>query len=184
MTWFKKQQKSDAAVKTGKSLDIESGASLKIAGTALTITAAEVNALHSAGLTAANLAALKAGTFAPLVFDVTATLAEVNAGTKVIVPSVADKQFLPTDVWMQATGGNAGAATLVRLIEETSSGVILSHVIADMTQNTWVGKTGGTVVTTLLGSPLVAAKAILIDKTGAALTTCTSVRAIVTGFYV
>lgn len=41
---FQRRQDGNAAVSTGYSLDIESGASLKIAGTAVTATAAELNA--------------------------------------------------------------------------------------------------------------------------------------------
>jgi hypothetical protein len=138
-------------------------------------------------ITSAIDAAVDAGVEAQIamtVFDVTATLAEVNAGTKVIVPAVSDKSFWPVLAAMQAIGGAAADATLIRLIEETSSGVVLSHVVADMTENTWVGATGGTVVATLLDKPLVANKAILIDKTGSALTTCTHVRAVVMGYYI
>lgn len=120
----------------------------------------------------------------PQVFDVVATTAEVNAGTKVIVPVVSGKSFWPIIAAMQAVGGNASGATLVRLVEQTSSGVVLSHVVADMTAGTWVGITGGTVVATLMDKPLVADKAILIDKTGVDLATCTAVRAVVVGSYV
>lgn len=174
MGLFKTQQRADFAVKPGATIDIEAGGTLKVAGVTLTPSAADYNALPG----------IVAATTALKVFSVTATTAEVNAGTKVIVPAVAGKQFLPLDVWMQALGGNAADATLVRLVEETSSAVVMSHVIADMTEDTWVGKTGGTVVTTALGFPLVAAKAILIDKTGSALATCTHVRAVVVGCYV
>jgi len=47
MSWYKRQQKSDTDVNTGHYLDIESGASLKLAGTAVTATAAQLNALTS-----------------------------------------------------------------------------------------------------------------------------------------
>ncbi len=141
------------------------------AGTEVTATAAELNALADSFLV-------------PQIYDVTATLEDLNAGTKVIVPGVADTTFVVLDAWMQAIGGAVGACTLVRLIEETSSAVILSHVRADMTQNTWVGKTGGTVVTTAMGFPLVANKDILLDKTGSAADTVTHVRVVVHGFYI
>lgn len=170
MGFFRHKVKAGQAieVKSGGELEFESGALVDISGTA----------------SAAIMVGLSAHTTVPYVFDVTATLVQVNAGTTAIVPAVAGKQFLPLDVWMQAIGGAAATATLVRLVEETSNAVVLSHVIADMTENTWVGKTGGTVVITALCTPLVAAKAILIDKTGAGLATCTHVRAVVTGFYV
>jgi hypothetical protein len=97
---------------------------------------------------------------------------------------VAGKQFIALDAWMAVIGGDPTASTLIRLKEETSNAVVMSHVIADFASNAWVGKTGGTVVTTALATPLVANKAILIDQTGTALATSTSVRAIVVGFYV
>lgn len=141
---------------------------LKINGTQLTATATQLNDAINYGMQ---------------VFDVTATTAQVNAGTKVIVPGVAAKQFVPVTVAMKCTGSASGA-TLLRLVEETSSSVILSHVVADCTDGVWVWEAGGTVVTTLLRSPLVAAKAVLIDKTGSSLATTTAVRVIVSGFYI
>lgn len=46
---FQMRQDGNAAVPTGKSLDIESGGSLKIAGTTVTATAAELNQLAGGG---------------------------------------------------------------------------------------------------------------------------------------
>ena len=132
---------------------------------------------------AEDLNALVAGTYAPVVFDVTATALEIASG-KVVVPAVSAKQFIVTDAWLQAIGGAAGGSTLIRLTEETSNAVVLSHVVADMSENTWVGKTGGTVVVTAMGTPMVANKSLGINKTGNALTGATSVRAVVVGFYV
>jgi hypothetical protein len=161
----------------------------------VTATSSEINALHEAGAIKADFvklhaiastaAAVDAAVTAasPATFSVTATAVEIAAG-KVVVPAVAGKQFIVQDAWMQAIGGAAAGSTLIRLVEETSNAVVMSHVVADMTENTWVGKTGGTVVITALGSPLVANKAVQIDKTGNALTGATSVRAVVVGFYV
>ena len=85
---------------------------------------------------------------------------------------------------MQAIGSDPAGATLIELVQETSGAVVMSHAVADFASNAWVGKTGGTVVTTKLDTPLDANKAILMAKTGNALTTVTSVRAVVVGFYV
>lgn len=59
-------------VDSGGEIDFESGSALKIAGTAVTATAAELNALASAGVSAAEAAVLGA---------VTASAAEINALT-------------------------------------------------------------------------------------------------------
>lgn len=76
-------------VASGGEIDIESGGALKIAGTAVTSDAAELNKLDGSGanVTAANLAALTAGTGTALhqhtlangASDVTAVASEVNA---------------------------------------------------------------------------------------------------------
>jgi hypothetical protein len=166
-----------AILGANKNLDEFHTASLYLgagAGTAVTATAAELNAVT----------AMVAGTASPQVFDVTATRAQVNAGATAIVPAVSGKQFIALDAWMVAIGGDPSASTLIRLKEETSNGVVLSHPIADFASAAWVGKSGGTGVTTLLATPLVANKAILIDQTGTALATATSIRAVVVGFYV
>lgn len=52
---FQVRQDGNAVVPTGKSLDIESGGSLKLAGTALTLSAAEANILTGVTATAAEL---------------------------------------------------------------------------------------------------------------------------------
>jgi hypothetical protein len=116
-------------------------------------------------------------------FDVTLTTADVNAGTSVIVPGVTGKSFLPMFAAFKCAGAASGA-TLLRLVEETSSGVVLSHVVADCTDGAWVGRTGGTPVSTLMDKPLVSGKDILADKTGSALATTTEVRYLVMGVYV
>lgn len=147
---------------------LDAVSSMAIGGVTLVPTATQLNSLYAYGLQ---------------VFDSTFTVAQVNAGTSAIVPAVSGKQFIPTYVAMKATG-SAGGATLIRLVEETSSGVVLSHVVADCTDGTWVYSAGGTVVATLLNTVLVANKAILIDKTGSTLTTTTAVRVIVMGAYI
>ena len=135
--------------------------------------------------TAAQLNSFTAGTFAPLVFDTTVTLSQLNAGVTAVVPAVSAKRFIVLDAWMVAIGGNPTAGTLIRLKEETSNAIVMSHAILDFASNAWTGRlTGGTVVTTNIGIPLVANKAILMDATGDAMSTTTSILAIVVGFYV
>jgi hypothetical protein len=166
-----------AILGANKNLDEFHTASLYLgagAGTAVTATAAELNAVT----------AMVAGTSTAQVFDTTVTLAQLNAGTTAVVPAVSGKQFIALDAWMVAIGADPAAGTLIRLKEQTSNAVVMSHVIADFASNAWVGKTDGTVVTTKLATPLVANKAILMDATGDAMTTVTSIRAIVVGFYV
>jgi len=176
MSWFKKQVKSNTDINTGQYLDIESGASLKIGGTAVTLTAAEMNILHTLGL---------AGTGG--FFDHTFTTAEVkaqNGTTNVIVPLITGKQFYPTFAAMQAAG-NVTTSTVISLVESTSGGVVLSHVAADMTSAAWVGPTGGTVVTTLLNTALTVSEGIVIEDTAAnSLTVTTAIRVIVAGYYI
>lgn len=52
------RQDGNLAVPTGKSIDIEAGGSLKLAGVAVTTTAAELNAIAGGGLSAAELGVL------------------------------------------------------------------------------------------------------------------------------
>lgn len=59
---FQVRQDGNAVVPSGKSLDIESGGSLKIAGTAITPTAAELNTLHSQTLATGAGAGITDGT--------------------------------------------------------------------------------------------------------------------------
>jgi len=163
-----------------------------------TATKAEMDALHSQGCIAADFAKLHAisssaanidaavseGAAAVQVYEKVVTLTQLNAGVTAVVPAVSGKRFIATDAWMEAVGADPAAGTLIRLKEETSNAVVMSHVIADFASNAVVGKTGGTVVVTKLGTPLTANKAILMDATGNAMTTVTSIHAIVTGFYV
>ena len=81
------RQDGNLAVPTGKSIDIESGASLKIAGTAVTATAAELNAIAGGGLSTAELGVLDGvtpGTAAAskaLVLDSSLGIATITSAT-------------------------------------------------------------------------------------------------------
>jgi hypothetical protein len=185
MGWYKKSEHADArfesgsdvTIESGATLDVKAGGALKIGGVTVTLTAAEMNILHDLGL---------AGTGG--FFDHTFTTAEIkaqNGTTNLLVPAITGKQFFPVYAAMCAAGGNAGGATTVRLAESTTAGVVLSHVVADMTSGTWVGPTGGTVVTTKLETALTVSEGItIIDAAANSLTTCTSVRAVVAGYYI
>jgi hypothetical protein len=147
-----------------------------IGGVTVTLTAAEMNTLHSLGLSGT-------GGFFDQSFT-TAVIKAQNGVANILVPAITGKQFFATFAAMVALGGNAGGATTVRLVESTSAGVVLSHVVADMTTGTWVSVTGGTVVITKLNTPLVISEGIaIVDVAANSLTTCTSVRAVVAGYY-
>ena len=180
---------STAVLGANKNLDVlglpVGGLKIGVAGAevATTVSAAELNSLTASGATAAKMAAIMGGTYGPVVYDTSHTLAQVNAGAT-CVTAVAGKRFIVQDAWMEAVGADPAACTLIRLVEETSNAVIMSHVVADFASNVVVGKTGGTVVTTKLNTPLVANKAVKIGVTGDACTTVTSIRVIVIGVYV
>lgn len=50
MGQFTRRQKSNTAIKSGASVDFESGSSLKLGGTAITATAAQINAVGAFGV--------------------------------------------------------------------------------------------------------------------------------------
>lgn len=157
----------------------------------VTATAAEISTLASSGITNSDLVKLHAvtATAASLnncvsFFDHTVTAAEVKACNHVVVPGIALKQFFPTFAAMVATG-DVTTSTVITLQESTSSGVVLSHVAADMASGVWAGPTGGTVVTTKLNTALVVGEGIIIADTAPnSLTVCTAIRVIVAGYYV
>jgi hypothetical protein len=145
---------------TNLSFDVVAGAAFKVGGQAVTL-----------------------GSF----FDVTVATAAIkadNSVSNIVVPAITGKQFYPIFAAMQAAG-SAGGATTIRLVESTAAGVVLSHVVADMTSTTWVGPTGGTVVTTLLNTALTISQGIkIVDVAANSLTTTTAVRCIVAGYYI
>jgi len=146
---------------------------LAIDGTTVTLTAAEMNALHDLGLAGA-------GGF----FDVSIAVAAINTDNGVsnlVVPAITGKQFFPTFAAMVAAG-SVTTATVISLTEETTDGVVLSHVAADMASGVWAGPTGGTVVTTKLNTALTVSEGIKIVATGN-LTVTTAIRVIVAGYY-
>jgi L-ascorbate metabolism protein UlaG (beta-lactamase superfamily) len=154
---------------------------LKVGGVQITASAAEINKLDNL---AASTAEIDRAVDEIMVFRKTLTVAQVNAGTTAVVPGVAGKSFVVLDVRMRSTG-NAAGATLVRVVEETSAAVVLSHVVADLTDGTWNGYVGGTPAETVktAGGLIVAGKALLVDKTGDALSGTTAFDVVVVGYY-
>ncbi|MFH0914827.1 MAG: hypothetical protein V1912_00060 [bacterium] len=133
--------------------------------------------------TPAQLDAAVAGT--PLVYRTNVTVAQINAGATAVVPAVAGQKFQVLQILMRSNGAAADATT-VAVTEETAGTVFLSHVIADLTDGAWNNHVNGTPVITGItagGTTGVANKALLLTKTGAALTGAASVDVIVVGFY-
>lgn len=166
--------------------------SLAIGGVTVSATAAELNA--SAGVTAGMAAASKAVVLdsskvndgVVLTIRANHLAAAITAGTATAVPAVTGKSFCVLDIRMRAKGGNVSGPTTVEVAEETSGTVFLSHVVADLTQNTWVGQVEGTPVKTGItaGGMVVAGKKLLVTDTGGTgFATATSLDTIVTGYY-
>jgi len=121
------------------------------------------------------------------IWNKTFTVAEVTAETAVVVPPVAGKQFVATEVFMRAIGGNLSGPTTVELVETTTGGVVCSHVTADLTSGVWRLTTAGdgTVVTTKWAIPLVVSEGLeLTDTGGSASATATHLQCVVKGFYI
>lgn len=97
---YKKQGGTELVIASGGSIDIESGGSFKLAGTAVTATAAELNAIAGNGLSAAELAVLDG-----------VTAGTVTAGKAVV--TTTDKHI---DALVISDGGlalGAGAGTAI-----------------------------------------------------------------------
>lgn len=158
-------------------LDILSGGALKIAGTALTATAAELNALAD-GIPIEGLQVIRANHLA----------AAITAGTATAVPAIAGRSFvvLPNGIFMRAVGGNVSGPTTVEVIIETTGTVMESHVTADLTDGAWRGTADGTVVITGItaGGIVTAGKKLLVTDTGGTgFATATSLDTICVGYY-
>lgn len=155
-------------VVTGGEIDIESGGLLKIAGTAVTASAAELNELNSAG--------------DPIVFNQRhrVTTAEVNAGHKLVdVP--ADLSFRLIDVKVIAYGGAITGLTTLDILDGDTK--LVTFAQANLTQSTMLGplSTGATLMAD--GASFTARAAgndITIGKTGNDMATATGVDVILT----
>jgi hypothetical protein len=119
-------------------------------------------------------------------YDATFTTAVIKAQnhtTNLLVPKITGRQFFATFAAMCAAG-SVTTATTIRLVETSAAGVVLSHVAADMTDGTWVGPTGGTVVITNMNTALPSGAGIeIVDVTANTLTVTTAIRAVVFGYY-
>jgi len=114
------------------------------------------------------------------------TAAAITAGTAVALAARTGYQFIVKDAWMRAIGGALAGPTTIEIIIETTGTVMLSHVTADMTQNTWRGPADGTPVITGItaGGIVTAAKKLLITDTGGSgFATATHLDTMVVGYW-
>jgi hypothetical protein len=149
---------------------------LALGGTTVTLTAAEMNTLHSLGLSGT-------GGFFDKTFT-TAVIKAQNHTANLIVPGITGKKFYAVFAAMCAAG-SVTTATTIRLVETSVAGVVLSHVAADMTDGAWVGPTGGTPVITNLNTALpISAGIEIVDVAANSLTVTTAIRVIVAGYYI
>ncbi len=111
-TGLQRRQDGTTAVPSGGSVDIESGASLKVAGTALTPTAAEYNVLHGMTASTAELNILD---------GVTKTAAQINA----LVGSTAGGKLIAGGEYTMVEGDDtAGVATIATGLTTVQSAIV------------------------------------------------------------
>jgi len=166
------KQDGSFVVPSGASLDVESGGTLEIAGTAITSTAAELNKLDG---TTANLTGVD-----PVVYCHTesVSIAEVNSGHELIA-AVAGRTITVVDWSVTAVGGAAGAATSVDLQDDAGTPVSVAAIaVAALTENTVVKPNSANVTDGAaaagIGVGLTASKGLDIIKNGSDVTTATS----------
>lgn len=118
------------------------------------------------------------------VWQGTITAAEITAG-KTVVPAVGGMQFVCKDLMMRGQGGTCSGPTTITFMESASSGVVVSHVSADLSAAVWNYTTGGTVVTTNWKLPLTISEGIkCIAVGGSANTAMTTMDYIIEGYYI
>lgn len=158
-------------VASGGEIDVESGGSLKIAGTAVTASAAELNELASR----------------ETVFAVTSTLtiAQVNAGAT-IIPAVTGKTLRILDYKLVSTGSMTQLTAIVLQDTNTSPVVVTTVAAAGLTNGTIVHPFTATHVTNGAGflASLTASKGLALAKTGSTETTATGLKVYVVYSYV
>jgi hypothetical protein len=151
-----------------KKIDVLDITTLKIGGTTVTSSVAQLNSEPV------------------LVFRKNVTAAQVHAGATAIVPAVAGKQFQVINILMRANGGTVSGATTVG-VKEDGGAIFLSQAAAGLTVAAgWLGTVTGTPVITGItagGLTAVANKALLAYDAGGTTATATSLDFIVTGFY-
>jgi hypothetical protein len=122
----------------------------------------------------------------PGLWQGTLTAAQITAGVTV-VPAVTGYQFVCTYNYRRGHGSTCSGPTTINFAESASSGVITSHVSADLTDTTWRKSVSGdgTVVNTLLRIPLTVSEGVkIIAVGGSANTAMTSMDYIIEGYYV
>jgi len=150
-------------VASGGDLDIESGGSLKIAGVAVSASAAEINQLDALG--------------DYVVFSQRhrVTTAEVNAGhTLLSVP--ATHKFRLVDFTMIAIGGNAATATSVDL--KCGTAILAAVAVGTLTRSAVVKPNSANVTVLADGASFIANTAgddVTVIKAGSNLATATHV---------
>jgi hypothetical protein len=162
-------------VASGGEIDVESGGSLKIAGTAVTSSAAELNKLTGVTATTAEINEV-AGNEVVLTKYTRVTAAQVNSGLTLLA-ATAGRTYRVVGFIITAIGGAAGGLTALTLADTNTSPVsITSIAAAALTENTPVLPASANVTNGVgLGGPLTAAKGVSVGKTGNALTTATHV---------
>lgn len=118
---LQRRQTGDAAVSSGYSLDIESGASLKIAGTAVTASAADLNRVSAAGAYAVDTAVQ------------TLTVADLNkvhylnstTEFATTLPAVADAAGYWVEFFVKAAPSGASYT----IVTASSENKIIGHIL-------------------------------------------------------
>ena len=157
-------------VESGGAMDFESGSAMKLAGTAVTASASELNSL--AGKTV-NLLGVD-----PVVYSMqdSVSLAELNAG-KTLITAVAGRTITILDWVVIPVGGAVAACTAVTMSDTAGSPVLVATIPqADATEDAILRPWTTNIVNGAagIGAALTAAKGLTIEKTGSAATTVTS----------
>lgn len=124
-----------------------------------------------------------AGKGGDLTFRRRCTTAEINAGVT-LLPAIVGWKYRVNDMTMIAVGGAAGAATAVRIKATQAAGVVLllSTAIAALTQSAVVRAGAANASVIADGASFIANDvntAIIVDQSGAALTTATAIDIII-----
>ncbi len=123
---YEKQGGADWVVGSGGTLNIAAGGALQIAGVALTPSAAEINVLASAGVTAAEVAKLSAAGYAAdgldqmrvarFTFDAgiagNQTIAAHGTGVTLPINAIVYGGFYDVNTGFTSAGGNAGTVAI------------------------------------------------------------------------
>lgn len=183
MTLYPHQERSKEDVKSGAEIDFKSGAALKINGTAVTATAAEINAQLIAGITATgadlNILAGFATKLPVMAAYHKATAAEVKAGHE-ILPAIVGKSYKILGAVMQALGGAATTSTSVD-IKDSDETAIIAFPVALLAQGKVVDSGSSNTITWAdISLAQTANKGIIVEDTAKnSLTVATHIAVIV-----